>query len=70
MANWQQIDELNDISADLPRFSDALRWPNGWDWSLRRWTPTIFSALSSKYDGGALAAGAGALRHVTIGKYH
>lgn len=25
MANWQQIDELNDISADLPRFSDALQ---------------------------------------------
>lgn len=25
MANWQHIDELNDISADLPRFSDALR---------------------------------------------
>jgi predicted metalloenzyme YecM len=24
MANWQQIDELNDISADLPRFTDAL----------------------------------------------
>ncbi|PMC22351.1 metalloprotein, partial [Klebsiella aerogenes] len=23
--NWQQIDELNDISADLPRFSDALQ---------------------------------------------
>jgi predicted metalloenzyme YecM len=25
MANWQHIDELNDISADLPRFSDALQ---------------------------------------------
>ncbi|EOV8480048.1 VOC family protein [Klebsiella aerogenes] len=25
MANWQQIDELKDISADLPRFSDALQ---------------------------------------------
>ncbi|VUS66335.1 VOC family protein [Klebsiella spallanzanii] len=24
MANWQQIDELNDISADLPRFTEAL----------------------------------------------
>ncbi|XXD09115.1 VOC family protein [Klebsiella sp. R445] len=24
MANWQQIDELDDISADLPRFRDAL----------------------------------------------
>lgn len=24
MANWQQIDELNDISADLPRFNDAI----------------------------------------------
>ncbi|TCW17516.1 hypothetical protein EDF73_101158 [Raoultella sp. BIGb0138] len=24
MANWQQIDELDDISADLPRFSAAL----------------------------------------------
>ncbi|HDX8809383.1 TPA: VOC family protein [Klebsiella oxytoca] len=24
MANWQQINELNDISADLPRFTEAL----------------------------------------------
>ena len=24
MANWQTIDELQDISADLPRFTDAL----------------------------------------------
>lgn len=24
MANWQQIDELDDISADLPRFTEAL----------------------------------------------
>lgn len=24
MANWQTIDELHDISADLPRFTAAL----------------------------------------------
>ncbi|MDT0131303.1 metalloprotein, partial [Acinetobacter baumannii] len=25
MANWQQIEQLADITADLPRFSDALQ---------------------------------------------
>jgi hypothetical protein len=42
MANWQQIDELNDISADLPRFSEALkRLLTDWVW-ISPLTPTIF----------------------------
>ncbi len=24
------------------------RWPNGWDWILRRWTPTIFRCVVIK----------------------
>jgi hypothetical protein len=43
MANWQQIDELNDISADLPRFTDALSGlATDLGWISRRWMPTIF----------------------------
>ncbi|MFQ9622950.1 MAG: VOC family protein [Enterobacteriaceae bacterium] len=43
MANWQQIDELNDISADLPRFTEALNALAHRSVSiLRPMTPTIF----------------------------
>nr|VUD31149.1 protein yecM [Raoultella sp. NCTC 9187] len=58
MANWQQIDELQDITADLPRFTEALGQLAarlGLDIAPLSAGPHL-SALSSEYNRGALAA--------------
>jgi hypothetical protein len=57
MANWQQIDELNDISADLPRFTDALSGlASDLGWISPAGCRPYFPALSPKRHGGALAS--------------
>ncbi len=71
MANWQQIEPLADITADLPRFSDALeRFTARLGLEIAGLDADHISpALSSEYHCGTLAPRSGAVRHPAVGEY-
>jgi predicted metalloenzyme YecM len=70
MANWQQIEQLADITADLPRFSDALqRFAARLGLEIGGSTPTISPCAVIRTPPRSAGARSGTVRHSAVGEY-